>query len=68
MVTRLPNWQCREVEINEIGFLEYNSVIAGKDCWYQKETNTMIPYNYTNNYFINFIVEKEDNYSKEIIL
>lgn len=67
MVTRLPNWQCRDIEIGEIGYLTYNEVIAGKDKWFCPETGQMIPYNYTNIYFVKFVKEKADN-SKDIIL
>ena len=67
MVTRFPNWQHRDLEIGEKGYLTYNEVIAGKDKWYCPETGQMIPYNYTNIYFIRFIKE-QDNYKKDILL
>ena len=67
MMTRLPNWQCRDVEIGEIGYVTYNEVEAGKDKWFCPETGQMIPYNYTNIYFVKFIKEKVDS-SKDIIL
>ena len=67
MVTRLPNWNHEPVLIDEIGYLTYSEVEAGKDKWYCPETGQMIPYNYTNIYFIKFVKEIEDN-KKEIIL
>jgi len=67
MVVRFRNWQHKDVEIGESGFLTYDSVIAGQDKWYNKETEEFIPYNYTNNIFIKF-VEKKDNLKKDIII
>lgn len=67
MVTRLPNWDHKELNIGEKGFLTYNEVEAGKDKWYCPETGQYIPYNYTNIYFIKF-VEKKDNLKKDIII
>lgn len=67
MVTRLCNWDHRPVELNEIGYLTFNEVIAGKDHWYCPETGQFIPYNYTNIYFIKFVKE-QDNSKKDIIL
>lgn len=67
MVTRLPNWQHRDIGINEIGYLTYNEVTAGQDKWFCPETGQMIPYNYTNIYFIKFI-KQQDNSKKDIIM
>lgn len=67
MVTRLPNWQHRELDLNEVGFLSYKEVIAGKDCWFCPDTGEQIPYNYTNVYFIKFVKEV-DNSKKDIII
>ena len=67
MVTRLPNWQHRDIEINEKGYLLYKEVIAGQDKWYCLETGQMVPYNYSNIYFVKFI-EKKDNSNKDILL
>ena len=67
MVTRLPNWSHSPIELNDIGYLTYNEVIAGKDSWYCKETGQFIPYNYTNIYFVKFVKENKDNL-KDIII
>lgn len=67
MTTRCPNWEHRDIEINEIGYLTYSEVEAGKDKWYCPETGQMIPYNYSNIYFIKFVKE-QDNYKKDIII
>lgn len=65
MVTRWPNWQSRELQINDVGYLTYMEVIAGIDTWY--DGTQMIPYNYSNIVFIKFVPEVE-NTSKDIIL
>ena len=67
MVTRLPNWDHRPIDLEEIGYLTFNEVVAGKDKWYCPESGQFIPYNYTNIYFIKF-VKKVDNSKKDIIL
>lgn len=68
MMTRPPNWDHRDINIGEIGYVTYMEVEAGKDTWYCRETNQQIPYNYTNIYFIKFVVEKVDSSKKDIIL
>ena len=65
MVTRWPNWQHRNLELEETGYLTYKEVIAGEDTWF--DGTKFIPYNYTNIIFIKF-VKKEDNLNKDIIL
>lgn len=67
MLTRLPNWQVRDIDVGETGYVTYNEVQAGKDKWYCPETGQMIPYNYTNIYFVKFVKEI-DNSKKNIIL
>lgn len=67
MTVVFPNWQSRIPDINELGFLTYNEVEAGKDSWYCPETGQNVPYNYSNNIFIKFVRESDNN-SKEIIL
>ena len=67
MVTRLPNWNHRELDIGEIGYLTYKEVTAGEDKWYDQTKGKFIPYNYTNIYFVKF-VRKQDNSNKDIII
>lgn len=67
MCTRCPNWEHRNIEIDEMGYLTYREVIAGKDEWYDRISGQMIPYNYSNLYFIKFI-KKQDNSKTDIIL
>ena len=66
MMTRCPNWNHRDIDIGEIGYVEYEEVKAG-DPWYNPQTNTYVPYNYTNIYFIKFVKEKDDSH-KDILL
>jgi hypothetical protein len=65
MVTRWPNWNHRDLELGEIGYLNYREVVAGVDTWY--DGTNFIPYNYTNIIFIKFVKE-QDNSKKDIIL
>ena len=66
MCVRFPNWDHPNIEIGELGFLEYRSVKAGEDKWYDAYTNTYVPYRYTDNHFIKFIPlvqNKETDYT-----
>lgn len=67
MTIRFPNWECRNIDIGDIGYMTYKEVIAGKDTWYDNITDTFIPYNYTNIIFIKFVL-KQDNFKKENII
>lgn len=66
MITRWPNWEHRILKANEIGYLTYNEVCAGKDEWW--DGTKFIPYNFSNLIFIKFIEEKQIDNSKEILL
>lgn len=66
MCTRVPNWQAKDVDIGDVGYLEYEEVQAG-DKWFNPQDNTYTPYKYTNIYFIKFI-EQKDNSKKDVIL
>lgn len=66
MCTRCPNWETRDIDIGEKGYLEYKEVIAGEK-WYDSKNNEYVPYKYTNIYFIKFVKE-EDNLKKDIII
>ena len=54
MCTRCPNWATTDIDIFQEGFLTYKYVIAGIDSWLDKN-NTFKSYQYTANYFTNFI-------------
>lgn len=66
MMTRCPNWNHRDIDIGEIGYVEYEEVKAG-DNWYNPQTKTYTPYNYTNIYFIKFVKEV-DSSKKDILM
>lgn len=66
LTTRWPNWDHRNLEIGEIGYLTYNEVQAGVDKWW--DGSNFVPYNYSNIIFIKFIKNKNTDNSKEIML
>jgi len=53
--TKCPNWNTSEIDIGQQGFLTYKFVEAGKDSWINKETGEYISYQYSANYFLEFI-------------
>jgi hypothetical protein len=65
MCTRYPNWNHKKVNLGDIGFLEFNIVIAGKDTWYNGESQ--IPYKYNAVQFLRFI-EKPKEINHEYIM
>lgn len=65
MMTRCPNWQqIGTMRIGDVGFVEYEIANAG-DTYYNRNTGTTCVYNYSGNYFINFIKKDEENDYKE---
>ena len=68
MVTRFPNWESYIPNVGEKGFLTYNSVTAGEDTYYNRETDSIMKYNFSNLVFEKFVREKVDNFKKDIIL
>lgn len=66
MMTRCPNWDHRDIDIGEKGFVEFEEVNAG-DKWYNPQTETFEHYKYTNIYFIKFVKEV-DSSTKDILL
>lgn len=59
MCTKWPNWDHPKIELNSIGYLSCVEIVAGKDQWFDRYSNQMIPYNYDNIQFIKFIPEKK---------
>ena len=55
MCTRYPNWEHKNIELGEIGYLNFVEIRAGVDTWF--DGNKMIPYNYNNIQFIKFILK-----------
>lgn len=59
MVTRFPNWQADNLQIGDIGFLNYDSVIAGRSEWWDNASQQFHKYKYTNLVFVKFIRERK---------
>lgn len=63
-VTKLPNWNCRNLSIGDKGYIECDYVNAG-DPYFQVSTGQQSTYNYTVCYLINFIYKQEEVKQKE---
>ena len=67
MVSRYPNWDHKDLEIGDIGYLTYYDVYAGKTTFVMND----IEYRYstTHTAFYKFIWEKEEkfNHNNKII-
>lgn len=57
---RFPHWESPFVRVGEIGYLEYNKVEAGKDSWYDNQTQMHILYKYNNTIFKDFVHEVKE--------
>ena len=68
MVVVFPNWQSRIPEIDEIGYLMYDEVEGGIDTYYNRCTDAVVKYNFSNLIFKKFVKEKPDNSNKDIII
>lgn len=67
MVTVFPNWQSSIPEISDIGILMYDEVEGGKDTYYDRNTDSIVKYNFSNLIFKKFVKEL-DNFKKDIII
>ena len=67
MVTVFPNWESRIPDENEIGYLTYDFVEAGIDTFYDRCSDSIMKYKFTNLVFKKF-VKKLDNSNKDIII
>ena len=67
MVTVFPNWESRIPEVKEIGYLEYDEVTAGIDTYYDRNSDSIMKYNFSNFIFKKFVKE-QDNSNKDIII
>ena len=65
MCTKCPNWETPEIMIDEVGYLEVKTVIAGKDEWFNG--NDFVKYNYNNIWFIKFVPKAKKNADELII-
>ena len=62
--TRYPNWQTRELQIGDIGYVDIEVVRAGIDTWFDGEKQ--VPYRNNAKRFIRFVdkpSEKPGEYS-----
>ena len=59
--TRLPNWNCHELQIRDKGYVTVREVKACEDTWYDGENNN--PYKYDATYFYSFIPESKREYN-----
>lgn len=59
MCTRLPNWQTPMLKKGDIGYLQYQEVIAYETKYFDVLTNKEKYYNYNGVYFLNFVKEKQ---------
>ena len=64
IVTKLPNWNCKDLQLGDVGYVECDYVNAG-DIYYQSSTGTNETYKYTVCYLINFIEKQEKITTKE---
>jgi hypothetical protein len=55
MCTKCPNWNIPDFAIGMEGFLSYKFVQAGRDSWYSTKDMEFYPYQYTANYFQDFV-------------
>ena len=67
MLTVFPNWQSPIPSMDEIGYLMYDEVVGGVDTYYDRNTDSIVKYNFSNLIFKKFVKERADN-SKNIIL
>ena len=58
-VVKLPNWENVEMNIGDVGYLQFQSVEGGKTQYFKRLCEDFEVYKYSNNYFINFFKEKE---------
>ena len=61
MCTKYPNWESKDIQLEEIGYLHCEERRAGIDTWW--DGTQYIPYRYNDVQFIKFVrkEEKEDN-------
>ena len=65
MLTRLPNWEHRDIKLGEIGYIDFINVKAGVDTWFNG--TSLEYYKYDGIYFMKF-VECPINEDNEYIL
>lgn len=58
MCIRYPNWNCKKLQLGDIGYVHCEEIRAGIDKWFNG--TDMIPYNYNTVQFIRFIYKPKD--------
>lgn len=63
MCTRFPNWDAAKINLDSEGFLHFEEREAGKDQWYNQETQQWHSFSYNMIQFMRFIEfqKKKDN-------
>lgn len=59
-VVKTPNWEAPQLNVGDVGYLQFQSVQGGKSKWFNKDEGDFEIYKYTNNYFLNFFKEKDE--------
>lgn len=65
MCTRFPNWEHKNIDLEEVGYLNFTELRAGIDEWFDGQK--MVPYKYNNIQFLKF-VNKPENKRYEYIM
>lgn len=68
MCTKHPNWQSNPIGIGQIGYLKFKEIEAGKDTWYNQDSNEFIAYKYDGIQFFEFILDKKEESSECIMI
>ena len=64
-VVKLPNWEHTHFDLGDEGYVLFEPVTAGVTRYFNKDSKDFEVYNYSNNYFINFIKKEEICKTKE---
>lgn len=58
MCIRYPNWNHKDLKLEEVGYLHFEEIRAGVDKWF--DGKEMIPYRYNAIQFIKFVDKPEE--------
>ena len=64
-VVKLPNWDVSILSVGDVGYLQFQYVEGGITKWFNKDLKDFEIYNYTNNYFKQKDVCKQDKFDFE---
>lgn len=68
MTVVFPNWEGYIPNLDDEGFLTYDSVNGGSDEYYDRYEESFKKYNFTNLIFKKFVKKNLDNSKKDIII